>query len=512
MLIKIYGAAVQGIDATLITIEVNTSKGCMYYLVGLPDSAVKESYQRIRSALSVNNYRLPTCTTTINMAPADIRKEGSAYDLPLAIGMLGANQLICTDHLHEYLIMGELSLDGSVHPIKGALPISIKARELGFKGMIVPKENAREAAVVNNLDVYGVENIMEVIDFFNGQKQLEPTIVNTREEFYAQQSAFDMDFADVKGQENVKRALEVAAAGGHNILLIGAPGSGKSMLAKRLPSILPPLSLGESLETTKIHSVAGKLGKDGGLISRRPFRDPHHTISTVAMTGGGSFPQPGEISLAHNGVLFLDELPEFNRNVLEVLRQPLEDRKITISRVKCNVEYPASFMLVASMNPCPCGYYNHPTKACVCSPGQVQKYLNRISGPLLDRIDLQIEVIPVPFEKMSDARPGEPGEVIRQRVIRARQIQEQRYADVPGVYCNAQMNSRLLALYARPDEKGLALLKNAMNRLNLSARAYDRILKVSRTIADLEGSADIQTAHLAEAIGYRNLDREDWAG
>lgn len=512
MLIKIYGAAVQGIDATLITIEVNTSKGCMYYLVGLPDSAVKESYQRIRSALSVNNYRLPTCTTTINMAPADIRKEGSAYDLPLAIGMLGANQLICTDHLHEYLIMGELSLDGSVHPIKGALPISIKARELGFKGMIVPKENAREAAVVNNLDVYGVENIMEVIDFFNGQKQLEPTIVNTREEFYAQQSAFDMDFADVKGQENVKRALEVAAAGGHNILLIGAPGSGKSMLAKRLPSILPPLSLGESLETTKIHSVAGKLGKDGGLISRRPFRDPHHTISTVAMTGGGSFPQPGEISLAHNGVLFLDELPEFNRNVLEVLRQPLEDRKITISRVKCNVEYPASFMLVASMNPCPCGYYNHPTKACVCSPGQVQKYLNRISGPLLDRIDLQIEVIPVPFEKMSDARPGEPSEVIRQRVICARQIQEQRYADVPGVYCNAQMNSRLLALYARPDEKGLALLKNAMNRLNLSARAYDRILKVSRTIADLEGSADIQTAHLAEAIGYRNLDREDWAG
>lgn len=512
MLIKIYGAAVQGIDATLITIEVNTSKGCMYYLVGLPDSAVKESYQRIRSALSVNNYRLPTCTTTINMAPADIRKEGSAYDLPLAIGMLGANQLICTDHLHEYLIMGELSLDGSVHPIKGALPISIKARELGFKGMIVPKENAREAAVVNNLDVYGVENIMEVIDFFNGQKQLEPTIVNTREEFYAQQSAFDMDFADVKGQENVKRALEVAAAGGHNILLIGAPGSGKSMLAKRLPSILPPLSLGESLETTKIHSVAGKLGKDGGLISRRPFRDPHHTISTVAMTGGGSFPQPGEISLAHNGVLFLDELPEFNRNVLEVLRQPLEDRKITISRVKCNVEYPASFMLVASMNPCPCGYYNHPTKACVCSPGQVQKYLNRISGPLLDRIDLQIEVIPVPFEKMSDARPGEPSEVIRQRVIRARQIQEQRYSDVPGVYCNAQMNSRLLALYARPDEKGLALLKNAMNRLNLSARAYDRILKVSRTIADLEGSAEIQTAHLAEAIGYRNLDREDWAG
>lgn len=512
MLIKVFGAAVQGIDATLITIEVNSSKGCMFYLVGLPDSAVKESHQRIISALQVNGYRIPTSNIVINMAPADIRKEGSAYDLPLAIGMLAAGEVISSEKLNRYLMMGELSLDGSLQPIKGALPIAIKARELGFEGIIVPQQNAREAAVVNKISVYGVENIKEVIEFFNDKRELTPTIVNTREEFYARQSHFDLDFADVKGQENVKRALEVASAGGHNILLIGAPGSGKSMLAKRLPSILPPLSLGESLETTKIHSVAGKLQADAGLISRRPFRDPHHTISTVAMTGGGNYPQLGEISLAHNGILFLDELPEFNRNVLEVLRQPLEDRKITISRVKSNVEYPASFMLVASMNPCPCGYYNHPTKACVCTPGQVQKYLNRISGPLLDRIDLQIEVVPVPFEKISDARAGESSAVIRERVIRARQIQENRYADLPGVYCNAQMNSRLLARYARPDDKGLVLLKNAMNRLNLSARAYDRILKVARTIADLDACEWIQPSHLAEAIGYRNLDREDWAG
>lgn len=512
MLVKVFAAAVQGIDATLITIEVNSTRGCMFYLVGLPDSAVKESHQRIISALQVNGYKMPTSNIVINMAPADIRKEGSAYDLPLAIGMLAANETIQSDKLDRYLLMGELSLDGSLQPIKGALPIAIKAREQGFEGMILPRQNAREAAVVNHLTVYGVENLQEVVEFFNGNQELTPTIVNTREEFYAQQNTFDLDFADVKGQENVKRALEVAAAGGHNVLLIGSPGSGKSMLAKRLPSILPPLSLGESLETTKIHSVAGKLGKDGGLISRRPFRDPHHTISNVAMTGGGSFPQPGEISLAHNGVLFLDELPEFSRNVLEVLRQPLEDRKISISRVKCNVEYPASFMLVASMNPCPCGYYNHPTKPCVCSPGQVQKYLNRISGPLLDRIDLQIEVTPVPFEKMADVRPGEPSAVIRERVVRARQVQQQRYAQVPGVYCNAQMTSRLLSLYARPDERSLALLKGAMTRLNLSARAYDRILKVARTIADLDGSESIQSAHLAEAIGYRNLDREDWAG
>lgn len=512
MLIKVFGAAVQGIDATLITIEVNSTRGCMFYLVGLPDSAIKESHQRIKSALQVNGYKIPTSNIVINMAPADIRKEGAAYDLPLAIGMLAASETITSDKLSRYLIMGELSLDGSIQPIKGVLPIAIKAREDGFDGLIIPQENAREAAVVNNLNVYGVSNIKEVIEFFNGTRELQPTVVNTREKFYAQQDKFEFDFSDVKGQENVKRALEVAAAGGHNLIMVGAPGSGKSMMAKRLPSILPPLSLGESLETTKIHSVAGKLGRDSSLISQRPFRDPHHTISQVAMVGGGSFPQPGEISLAHNGVLFLDELPEFTRSVLEVLRQPLEDRRITISRVKSTIDYPASFMFVASMNPCPCGYYNHPTKACVCTPGQVQKYLNKISGPLLDRIDIQIEIVPVPFDKISDRRQGEPSTVIRERVIKARQIQEQRYAAHPGTYCNAQMTSRLLALYAQPDENGLRLLKNAMDRLNLSARAYDRILKVARTIADLEDSERVLSHHLAEAIGYRNLDRENWAG
>lgn len=512
MLIKLFGAAVQGIDATIITIEVNSSRGCMFYLVGLPDSAVKESHQRILSALQVNGYKMPTSNIVINMAPADIRKEGSAYDLPLAIGLLGASEVISSEKFDRYMLMGELSLDGSIQPIKGALPIAIKAREAGFEGLIVPKQNVREAAVVNKLNVYGVSTLKEVAEFFNGERELKPTIVNTREEFYARQSHFDCDFADVKGQENVKRALEVAAAGGHNLIMVGAPGSGKSMMAKRLPSILPPLSLSESLETTKIHSVAGKLGSDCSLITQRPFRSPHHTISQVAMVGGGSFPQPGEISLAHNGVLFLDELPEFSRNVLEVLRQPLEDRCITISRAKGSINYPAGLMLVASMNPCPCGYYNHPTKACVCSAGQVQKYLNRISGPLLDRIDIQIEIVPVPFDKMSDQRRGEPSATIRERVIRARQIQEQRYANMPGIHCNAQMSSQLLATYARPDEKGLLLLKNAMERLNLSARAYDRILKVARTIADLEGSEQLLPAHLAEAISYRNLDRENWAG
>lgn len=512
MLIKIFGAAVQGIDATLITIEVNSSRGCMFYLVGLPDSAVKESHQRIISALLVNGYKMPTSNIVVNMAPADIRKEGSAYDLPLAIGLLGASETISSEKFSRYLLMGELSLDGSIQPIKGALPIAIKAREDGFEGLIIPQQNAQEAAVVNQLKVYGVSNIKEVIEFFNNERELEPTVVNTREEFYQQQHYSDLDFADVKGQENVKRALEVAAAGGHNLIMIGAPGSGKSMMAKRLPSILPPLSLGESLETTKIHSVAGKLQRGSSLISQRPFRDPHHTISQVAMVGGGSFPQPGEISLAHNGVLFLDELPEFNRGVLEVLRQPLEDRQITISRIKSTISYPANLMLIASMNPCPCGYYNHPTKPCVCSPGQVQKYLNKISGPLLDRIDIQIEIVPVPFDKISDQRQGEPSSSIRQRVIKARQIQEKRYAECTGVYCNAQMSSRLLATYARPDDKGLTLLKNAMERLNLSARAYDRILKVARTIADLEGAEQILPGHLAEAISYRNLDRENWAG
>ncbi|MDR0939738.1 MAG: YifB family Mg chelatase-like AAA ATPase [Mediterranea sp.] len=512
MLVKVLGAAVQGIDATIITIEVNSTRGCMFYLVGLPDSAVKESHQRITSALEVNGHKLPTTGLIINMAPADIRKEGSAYDLPLAIGMMGAYGKIKLDKLDRYLLMGELGLDGAIQPIKGALPIAIKAREEGFDGLIIPRQNAREAAVVNQLNVYGVEHIREVIDFFDGKRGLEPTIVNTREEFYASQSRFEYDFADVKGQENVKRALEVAAAGGHNLIMIGAPGSGKSMMAKRLPSILPPLSLGESLETTKIHSVAGKLGSDVSLITQRPFRDPHHTISQTALVGGGNFPQPGEISLAHNGILFMDELPEFSRSVLEVLRQPLEDRRITISRVRGTIDYPASFTLVASMNPCPCGYYNHPTKACVCTPGQVQKYLNKVSGPLLDRIDIQIEITPVPFDKMSDQRRGEPSAAIRERVIAARQRQERRYADIPGIYCNAQMNSKLLDLYARPDEDGLLRLKNAMERLNLSARAYDRILKVARTIADLDDREQIQSDHLGEAISYRNLDRENWAG
>ena len=512
MLVKVYAAALQGIDATIVTIEVNSSRGIKFFLVGLPDSAVKESHERIMSALQVNGFRFPSRQIVVNMAPADIRKEGSAYDLPLAIGILASAGEVSDEKLSKYLIMGELSLDGSLQPIKGALPIAISARAQGYEGFILPKQNAREAAVVNNLNVYGVENIKEVIEFFNGERKLEPTIVNTREEFYQHQSNFPFDFADVKGQENVKRALEVAAAGGHNVIMIGAPGSGKSMMAKRLPSILPPLSLGESLETTKIHSVAGKLSKNDSLIATRPFRSPHHTISQVAMVGGGSNPQPGEISLAHNGVLFLDELPEFNRSVLEVLRQPLEDRHISISRAKYSLDYPASFMLVASMNPCPCGYYNHPTKACVCNPGQVHRYLNRISGPLLDRIDIQIEIVPVPFEKMAEQQSIESSATIRERVIKARKIQEERFSRHPGIYCNAQMESKLLHQYATPDEQGLNLLRTAMTRLNLSARAYDRILKVARTIADLEASASIKPHHLAEAISYRNLDREGWGG
>lgn len=512
MLVKLFGAAVQGIDATIVTIEVNSSRGIKFFLVGLPDSAVKESHERIISALQVNGYKFPTCQLVINMAPANLRKEGSSYDLPLAIGILAATGTVSSEKLGRYLLIGELGLDGSLQAIRGALPIAIAARSQGFEGLILPKQNAREAAVVNNLSVYGVENITEVIDFFNGAGQLTPTEVNTREEFYRNQANFPFDFAEVKGQENVKRALEVAAAGGHNILLVGAPGSGKSMMAKRLPGILPPLSLGESLETTKIHSVAGKLGKDVSLIAVRPFRSPHHTISQVAMVGGGASPLPGEISLAHNGVLFLDELPEFNRSVLEVLRQPLEDRHITISRAQYTLDYPASFQLVASMNPCPCGYYNHPTRNCVCSPGQVQRYLNRISGPLLDRIDIQVEIVPVPFEKMSEQTQAESSAAIRERVVRARQLQTARFASVSGVYCNAQMTSRLLNQYARPDDKGLDLLRNAMTRLNLSARAYDRILRVARTIADLEGVEQIQSWHLAEAISYRNLDRENWAG
>lgn len=510
MLTKVYAAALQGINATIITIEVNCSRGIKFFLVGLPDSAVKESHERIISALQVNGYKFPTRQIVINMAPADIRKEGSSYDLPLAIGILASAGEVQEEKLSKHLIIGELSLDGSLQPIKGALPIAISARAQGFEGLILPLQNAREAAVVNNLNVYGVENIKEVIEYFNNERELTPTIVNTREEFYQHQSDYPYDFAEVRGQENVKRALEVAAAGGHNVIMIGAPGSGKSMMAKRLPGILPPLTLAESLETTKIHSVAGKLGKDDSLIATRPFRSPHHTISQVAMVGGGSNPQPGEISLAHNGILYADELPEFGKATLEVLRQPLEDRKITIARAKYTIEYPCSFMFIASMNPCPCGYYNHPTKACVCHTGQVQRYLNRVSGPLLDRIDIQIEIVPVPFEKLSESRQGESSSAIRERVIKARKIQEQRFSQHPGVYCNAQMESKLIHLYAQPDAQGLALLRNAMSRLNLSARAYDRILKVARTIADIEGSERIQSHHLAEAISYRNLDRESW--
>ena len=510
MLVKINGAAVHGIDAIPVMIEVSVDKGFGFTIVGLPDTAVKESYQRILSAVKYSGMDFPRRQIVVNMSPADIKKEGSSYDLPLAIGILAADEKITSDRIDRYMIMGELSLDGSVLPIKGVLPMAIKAREDGLEGIIVPKANVMEAAIVNNLKVYGVDNISEVTGFFNNTHDLRPTEIDTREMFHRQINHFDYDFSEVKGQENVKRAFEVACAGGHNILLVGSPGSGKSMMAKRLPSIMPPLTLQEALETTKIHSVAGKLERGSMLMTQRPFRSPHHTISDVAMVGGGSFPQPGEISLAHNGVLFLDELPEFNRSVLEVLRQPLEDRIIHISRARFSVEYPAGFMLVASMNPCPCGYYNHPTRQCLCSPGAVQKYMNRISGPLLDRIDIQVEIVPVPFEKISERKPGESSATVRERVIAARKVQAERFAAYEGIHCNAQMNSQLLHQFAVPDAAGLAILKTAMQRLSLSARAYDRILKVSRTIADLEGSERIEVRHLAEAIQYRSLDRENW--